>query len=94
MLQFHVNQQQNDYGHNKNAATPPIPNFRRRREMFSQNRTQRQSRDQPADVSRVVDYLDGRAKEQIVACKDEQASQCALNRLPGNRQIAKIKSRD
>ena len=64
------------------------------RKMFSQNRPHRQSRHQPANMSRVIDSRDRSAKEQIVAREYEQASQRALNRLLGNRQMAKIKSCD
>ena len=94
MLQFDVNQKQNDRGHKKNAKTPAIANLRRGREMFSKNRPQRQTRDQTAHVRRVINSRNRRAKEQIVAREYEQASQCSLNRLPGNWQITKIKSCD
>ncbi len=62
--------------------------------MLCQNRPQRETSQQTANVSRVIDSLDHRTEKQIVAGKHEQAFQRALYRLLRNRQMTEIKSRN
>ena len=93
MLYRHKCQKKHDGSRDKNPMPPAIAYLRRRRKMSCQNRTHSQSGQQPANVSRVIDSDPCQnPKEQIVAGENEQTFQRALNRLLGNRQMAKIKS--
>jgi hypothetical protein len=66
--------EKHDGGRHEHAPPPSIADLQWLHEMFRQRRPNRQASHQAANMSRVVDSRDRRAKEQIVPGKYEQAS--------------------
>ena len=74
MLHQDERSEKNDRSRHEHAPPPCIADLRGLCEMFRQRRPDRQASHQAANMSRVIDSWNRRAKEQIVPSEYEQAS--------------------
>src|SRR5580692_4075649 len=89
-------QEKDESRRRKDPGSPPAADLWRRHQMLRQQGTDRQSSQQPANVSRVVDSNSRQQspEKQIVAGKSEETLQRALHCLFRNRQTPEIERCD